>query len=69
MTQPFTTRAEAAAMPTALIETMAAAAYESTRTPSFPAWPEVGENYRRDMHKSISAALQAAEAAGWRIER
>lgn len=67
MSQPFTTRSEAAGPPKHLLEVMSAAAYAATRTPSFPAWREVGDSYRRDMHKSMVAALEAAEAAGYRV--
>lgn len=67
MTQPaYTTRAESEAPPKHLIELMAEAAYTSTKTPSFPSWTEVSEPYRQDVHRSILAALSAAEAAGWR---
>lgn len=65
----YTTRAEAAGPPKHLLEVMSEHAYEATRTPSFPAWREVSESYRRDVHKSMSAALQAAEAAGYRMVR
>lgn len=52
-------------MTTALIETMARAAYESTRTPSFPSWEDVTPTYRAEMRRSITAALKAAEGAGF----
>jgi hypothetical protein len=47
-----------------LIEAMAAAAYEATRTPSFPAWSDVTPSYRADMAKAVTAAVQAGVGAG-----
>jgi hypothetical protein len=68
MTAPaFTTRAEAAAPPKHLVEVMSEAAYTATKAPSFPGWPDVGQSYRDDMHRSMVAAIRAAEAAGYRV--
>lgn len=69
MSAPYTTRAEAAAAPTHLVEAMSEAAYSATRTPSFPAWADITPGYRADMHKAIRAAIAAAEGAGYRIRK
>jgi hypothetical protein len=67
MSAAYTTRAEAEALPGPLIEAMARAAYDATRTPSFPAWADVTDGYRRDVRKSMTAAIKAAEGLGYRV--
>lgn len=44
------------------IETLAEAAYEATRTPSFPAWRDTTDGYRADVRKAVLAMLRAGQA-------
>lgn len=69
VSQAFTTRAEAAAPPVHLVETMAQAFYEAGRPKgsSRPAWDGCEEAWRAACRREMAAAIVAAEAAGYRI--
>ena len=55
----------------ALVEIMAGASYdEQARAHGMrPAWGTASHEYRRIVQQDIQAAIAAAEAAGWVIER
>lgn len=54
-----------------LVELMAVAAYEASRPngSSRPPWAECTDHWRDAGRREISAALRAAERAGYRIEK
>jgi hypothetical protein len=55
----------------ALLRTMASAAYRSERPPgsSRPPFEQTSTEWQDAMHRAMGAAIRAAEADGWRIER
>lgn len=69
MSASFTTRAQAAAPPAELIERMASAAYERSRFPGCtrPPWEQLEPSYRAEARADQVAAIQAAEAQGYRF--
>lgn len=69
MSQPFTTRSEAAKPPRVLVELMARHAYEAGRPKESgrPEWEQTTAEWREAMHREMSAAILAAEGAGYRL--
>lgn len=53
----------------AMIETMAAAAYDANRPPRshLPAWKDATEHYRECIRREVRAAIKAGVAAGYLI--
>lgn len=62
----FTTRAEAAAPPAHLVETMARAHYEAGRWEGAlrPRWEQLIPEWHESARAEMSAAIRAAEVAG-----
>lgn len=69
MSQPFTTRAQAAAPPIHLVRLMATAAYEAGRPKGSgrPEFEKTTQEWQDVMFREMTAAILAAEAAGYRV--
>lgn len=67
----YTTRDQAARPPAHLVRVMCRAAYESARTAGStrPAFEDTLPEWQDAMEREMTAALQAAEAAGYRITK